>query len=451
MSDFCETVSAVLGLYAEGELHDPLAVELVREHILDCANCRETLEVYDDLTRTLLGGPGSLNRPLGDDGGPGSLRDGGLGSLRDGGPLGGDGWTDLERQRRVEGVLSRLKWQASTPSLGVSREAASSGSRVPQAAFPSSDGLERFAFLERSDRPRLDLSLDDLVDPDHASTSRRNSLSLGASGPRRFALAAAALLGIVSVWLAVVLSGMLSGSTSELARRVSRDALDSRSPVVASSGRYRNNREPPRRENDHSLRWVLSLAGAAPRPDSSPGSPGGARAPSDPELLAGVNDRPTTRSRSAEVILSSTPTEADTQWVVWVVILESPPERTEAHSGPRYLLVRDSDFELADPSRSVRPLDVGGLWFRPSRIERRPARKYSAPRLTVGTSNLYRVCVYEDIRRLELPVQSWTADPWRTPSTFRREPPGHLTPRLLPTFTENWLRPAVHPEQNRRY
>ena len=203
MSDLCETVSAVLGLYAEGELHDPLPVELVREHLLGCTDCRETLEVYDDLTRTLLSGGFSGGGPLG----------------VDGGPLGVDAWTDIERQRRVEGVLRRLNWQASTPSLAVTGEAAGNGSRVPEAAVRSSDALERFALLERSGSPRLHLTVDDLVDDSHASTSRRKSGPLGASGPWRFALAAAALLGIVSVWIAAALRAMQSAHKLPVASR----------------------------------------------------------------------------------------------------------------------------------------------------------------------------------------------------------------------------------------
>ena len=229
MTDLCERVSAVLGLYAEGELHDPLAVEMVRGHLSDCVDCRETLDVYDDLTRTLLSGRGPLGA--------------------------GGGWIELEGQRRVDGVLKRLDRQALTG------EAAGDGSRV--AAFRSADALQRFALIERSNRPRLQMSVDDLVE-NHASTRRRKS-GLGASGPRRSALAAVALFGLVSVWLAAVLSGMLSEDAPELERQVLQDAPDSLSPVVTSSHRFRDDREPPRRENDRSLRWVVSGAGVEPR------------------------------------------------------------------------------------------------------------------------------------------------------------------------------------------
>ena len=111
MSEHCETVGALLGLYAEGELHDPRTVELVREHLRDCVDCRDALDSYDRLTRALLAGE------------PESL------------PEGGDGWIDLERERRVEGVMRRLgvatRAAAGVDGSPVSRGTGSSGAGPP--------------------------------------------------------------------------------------------------------------------------------------------------------------------------------------------------------------------------------------------------------------------------------------------------------------------------------
>ena len=52
-------------------------------------------------------------------------------------------------------------------------------------------------------------------------------------------------------------------------------------------------------------------------------------------------------------------------------------------------------------------------WFELNGIERRPDRDGTVPRLTIGRSTIYRVCVYEGIRQLELPEPELAASPQR--------------------------------------
>lgn len=388
MSDTCRSVSDVLGLYAEGELHDPSVVDFVRAHLVDCTDCRERLEEYDELTRALLA----------DGYGGGSARSRGSETF--------DKWSRLERQLRVEGVLRRLR-----ASVG-------DASREDLLERTAVDGayLEAPCFLDAV--PRVDEGASDLDFGDGLGYDLRRS-SRGRGGWR--ALAAALVpLGIVSVWL--VLAGR-SDPEPGLVRNVSP------SLVVGSANPAREGAESERL-TDRSPRWVVSGADtdawfASERADPTQRY-GALRG-------AGAAVPPTT-----EVVLSSTPTERDDHWVVRGVVLETPLDvRSDAPAETRYLLVRD------EASGGVNPLssDLDGWWFRPQLIERRAPESGSEAARSEDVT-FYRIHVYEGIR-LEMPLRGWTPVSWRS-SALGGGRPRSVAPPPLTTFPENWL-------QNRRF
>ncbi len=388
MSDRCETASAVLALYAEGELHDPGAVEHVRAHLLDCAACREALDSYDRLTRMLLAGEPACRAE------------------------GGDRWVDLEHERRVEGVLRRLDAAAGPPAAATA-EGIGHGARVSDPPCVP---------IARRARPRLRLHLDDVTDS--ATTDRR--LSRRRAGSRRSALAAAALLGVVSVWLALMLSRNAPGPDSQAPP----GHLRRPSHLLASSGPGTRSPEPPSRESDSDLGWV--------RVDPAPAGGSG-----EPELLCAVGY--TEAARSAMADLPSLE-EAQIEWAVEVFINNSPAEDREDLSKSRYLLVPELDAARGGaPSRH----QAGALRFRPGRIERRPASEGLAPRLVIGDSTVYRVYVYEGLRRLEPPDVVWAPVSWR-PEVFEISPPRGV-PRPLPAFTGSARGHALRPEPSLRF